>query len=297
MADMFNGAILFNAPLNSWNTSAVTNMNSMFNGASRFEQNIRGWVVSNVTDSTNFSTGSLINGTIFSPFTSAVTGVPGSIYLRGSGQHLVGATNTSLMLSGNFTIEFYLRNGPQVGENYIFGANSSNNSGGYTILANNVNGGAFAATDKILVYKPGVGGGLIKGTTTLSTRTWIHVAIVRNGTSANNVKLYVNGVFEQQSSDNNVWDYATNGFIVGAYFGGSATYNYVGRLSNFRIVNGTAVYTSNFTPPTTTLTSIPGTSLLLNTRFGNSLTDSSPNNITVTAMNNPVFDVLSPVSS
>jgi hypothetical protein len=51
-------------------------------------------------------------------------------------------------------------------------------------------------------------------------------------------------------------------------------------ISNFRIVKGTAVYTSNFTPSTTPLTAISGTSLL--TSNNNRFMDSSSNNFTVT---------------
>jgi hypothetical protein len=47
--------------------------------------------------------------------------------------------------------------------------------------------------------------------------------------------------------------------------GGSSTANYdfEGSLSDFRIVNGTVVYTADFTPPTAPLTAITNTSLLL----------------------------------
>jgi hypothetical protein len=51
-----------------------------------------------------------------------------------------------------------------------------------------------------------------------------------------------------------------------------------GYVSNFRLVNGTAVYTSNFTPPTSPLTAIPNTQVLLQ-----GLVDRSPNAFTVTS--------------
>ncbi len=115
----------------------------------------------------------------------------------------------------------------------------------------------------------------------LTLNNWNHVAVVRNGTS---VLLFVNGV---QCS-------TTGGTISSSITVNRASVLRIGRLlttttydfqskgylSNFRIVSGTAVYTSGFTPSTTALTAISGTSLLClqNNRF----IDNSSNNFTIT---------------
>ena len=54
MSNMFDGAILFNSPLN-WLSGFGTNanMSNMFNGATAFNQNISSWDVGNVTDFSN----------------------------------------------------------------------------------------------------------------------------------------------------------------------------------------------------------------------------------------------------
>jgi hypothetical protein len=107
---------------------------------------------------------------------------------------------------------------------------------------------------------------------------WNHMAVVRNGTTT--------------------WTAYLNGTSIGTFsFSGStgttlaigaksfATYNeyFNGYISNFRYVKGTAVYTANFTPPTSMLPNISGTQLLLNTAFDASyLNDSSGNNVVVT---------------
>ena len=53
MDGMFNSAVNFNQPLNSWDTSKVTNMNSMFANASIFNQDLSTWIVTGVTNASN----------------------------------------------------------------------------------------------------------------------------------------------------------------------------------------------------------------------------------------------------
>jgi len=90
---------------------------------------------------------------------------------------------------------------------------------------------------------------------------WFHLAIVRNsGTTT----MYVNGVSEGTWSDSTNYD-ELDKLWIGRH-GYSANHNFLGWISNFRIVNGTAVYTSNFTPPTDPLTAVANTKLLTCTK-------------------------------
>ena len=50
MYRMFYNSRAFNQPLNSWNTSKVTNMSDMFNDAIAFNQPLNSWNTANVTD-------------------------------------------------------------------------------------------------------------------------------------------------------------------------------------------------------------------------------------------------------
>ena len=107
---------------------------------------------------------------------------------------------------------------------------------------------------------------------------WCHIALVKNGTGSNNVQLYLNGVsvLTVTSSYNLT---PTGGVYIGAQ-SHALSDNFNGYISNFRIVKGTAVYTSNFTVPTSPLTAITNTSLL--TCQSNRFIDNSTNAFAIT---------------
>ena len=89
--------------------------------------------------------------------------------------------------------------------------------------------------------------------------TWAHYAAVRyNGT----MTLYIDGV-EAASTTTNV-DVTLNDTSEVLRVGGENTgvYDYQGYISNLRILNGTALYTSEFTPPVHELEVIGDTVLL-----------------------------------
>ena len=100
-------------------------------------------------------------------------------------------------------------------------------------------------------------GSQIDGAITIPLNAWTHVAFSRSGTS---LKGFVNGVL-----DVNVVNSSTLNVSGSQYIGQLLDPLYAtGYISNVRVVKGTAVYTAAFTPPTTPLTQLSGTSLLLN---------------------------------
>ena len=117
----------------------------------------------------------------------------------------------------------------------------------------------------------------ITTSTTLSAGQWYHIAVVRNsGTTT----FYINGTSEGTWSDSSTYASGEVRLADGA-FAGAAEFD--GYISNFRAVVGTAVYTSNFTPPTEKLTAITNTIILSaqSNRFIDN--SSSPNTVSITA--------------
>jgi len=105
-----------------------------------------------------------------------------------------------------------------------------------------------------------------------SLNEWHHYAIVRNG---NTFTVYDNGTSVGSVTASINIPAQGDVFRVGSDGEGYGIIN--GYISNFRLVNGTAVYTSNFTPPTSPLTAIPNTQILVQ-----GITDRSPNAFTLT---------------
>ena len=136
------------------------------------------------------------------------------------------------------------------------------------------------------------------GYTTLDTtypiNNWYHIALVWNGTTG---KLFINGVVEWTFTGAGALVDSGNPLLIGQYQGqGQKTP--LGNISNFRVVKGTAVYTSAFTPPTSPLTAISGTQLLLNTNNStNFLIDTSTNSFTVTNNGSVTVSSLSPFTN
>ena len=106
-----------------------------------------------------------------------------------------------------------------------------------------------------------------------STGVWNHLALARSGTT---LKLFINGT-EIASVTNSSNLTPTSDLYLGV--AGNGTQPYTGYLSNVRVVKGTALYTSAFTPPTEPLNTVTNTVLL--TCQSNRFTDNSTSNHTV----------------
>ena len=174
--------------------------------------------------------------------------------------------------TNNFTLEFFYKW-------------STNNS--YQTLLNHQYNLADGVTiqSNTSTYRWGFFGsnmGLQYESSDANVNTWYHYAFVRNG---NTIKIYRDAT-ETYSRSHSGSVGGTDTTIFGDATGGS--YPDKGKLSNFRVIKGTALYTSaGFTIPSSNLTAVSGTSLLLfQENSGSTLSDGSSNNVTVTKGSN-----------
>lgn len=203
----------------------------------------------------------------------------GSVSFSGS-NYLTYAANAAFGFgSGNYTIEAWVYGNFAGAYNTVFD-NRVSSATGIAIYAG-TSGTLSVADNSAIIISAGA----------ISTNTWTHIAVVRNG---NTITAYVNGSSVGTATDTRT--YATSaGAVVAVNSSGSQ--GFTGQISNLRVVKGTAVYTSNFTPSTTPLTAIANTSLLLSSVSGSYLADSSTNSFTATATGTPTWNQLSPFAT
>jgi hypothetical protein len=121
-----------------------------------------------------------------------------------------------------------------------------------------------------------------------------HIAIV--GTSGVGIKVYVNGSeLGEVEGSYTIGNTTSNALTIGNESVPSAIAAFTGKISNFRWVIGSALYSGSFTPPNRPLENVAGTQLLLlSTSEAEVVTDSSnaerlPMNEGVTYTSEPII--------
>ena len=231
-----------------------------------------------------------------SPYTefTGKTGAAANVYsyVFKNGYYLSNnSTSSSLTLANNnFTIESFI-NISETGNHVIYSRGKSplnqitkqgsrNDGIGYSFGTRDVSGVPY------LTFK--IGSDFITtSANSVPLNSWAHVAVTRSSSTADTgtYKLYINGILEDSQSYQSIQLSNTDEIRIGRGRGGSNHY-FTGMMSNFRLVNGTALYTgSTFSVPTDILTAVTNTSILLVSNKVN--TDTSTTNITL-ANNNMI---------
>ena len=183
------------------------------------------------------------------PYTTSANTYVGSTYFGGS-DAINTLRNSPFLASGNFTIELWAY--PiNTTAGTIFTNYSSNISTCWNITLNASGYGVYLQTAgaTLSIGKSGL----------LTPNTWYHIAMVGN---SGTITGYLNGISFGTFSQTGIGSSTLPIYIGAAYYNSALRDYFSGYISDARFVNGTAVYTSNFTPPTAPLTAVANTVLL-----------------------------------
>ena len=222
--------------------TAITNTSLLTCQSNRFIDNSSNAFSLTVTGNT-----SVQRFSPFSPTTAYSTSViGGSGYFDGSGDYLNLTTNSSLGLgTGTYTAECWVYASAAPAYSVFFEVDVSGLQFGVNASAN------IAIAQQNVAFT-------VSSSTPVPLNAWSHIAVSRDG--SNVTRIYLNGV--QIASATDTTNYATG---TTAYINNNTgnSNKITGYIADLRVLKGTALYTSAFTPPTAPLTAITNTSLLL----------------------------------
>jgi Concanavalin A-like lectin/glucanases superfamily len=207
------------------------------------------------------------------------TGLNWSNKFNGTTDYITTPANTAFAFgTGDFTVEAWL---------FVTALNGSSSFGGQIagcqIYGTSADWLFCLTATNYLYFQIGSGAsGALTSSSAVPLKTWTHVALVR---VSGVVTIFINGTNVSSATYSSNITNASTPFSFGGPSNGSALGLLYGYISNLRVVKGTAVYTSNFTPSTTPLTAITNTSLL--TCQTGSFIDTSSNNFTLTNSGTP----------
>ena len=212
-----------------------------------------------------------------------------SVFFDGSGDYLVSSSSASNVLgAGDFTIEFWMlpNNTSSAYRALVSSENYSATTGGWSLYQN--------GTAIEFWLSPG-GSVTLNATSAVVANTWQHLALCR---ASGTLRLFVNGV--QVQSVSNSTSLTGQQFWLGGNNSGSFFFN--GYMSNVRVVIGTALYTTTFTPPTQLFrSSIAGSSPSWNASLltcnSPTIIDQSSSNLTFTVFGNAAVSTFTPFPS
>ena len=193
----------------------------------------------------------------FTPFSQAGW----SNYFNGSADYFTLPASSNLTMTGDFTWEFWMYLTSYSASMHVL----SNSAPNLTLQFDGV------STNSLLLFD-----GSNRTIGNISLNTWTHVAIVRR---SGTLQAYLNGVASGSSwTNSSTTTFSMSSGYVGARWTPSNYFN--GYISNLRILNGTGLYSSNFTPSTTSLSAITNTTLLV--CQSNRFVDNSSSPLTIT---------------
>jgi len=174
----------------------------------------------------------------------------GSMTFNDTDAYLISTSSDYVLGANDFTIEAFFKTATSSNYNYS-GVISQRKLGQFQP---SINIQQPNTSEPLIEFCSGVG----FLTYTASNNTWYHTAISRTGGTTS---YYVNGELFNEVSDTT--NYTEDTFVIGRYYTELSDYYFNGIISNIRVVNGTGLYTSNFTIPDVQLGLTSSTKLLI----------------------------------
>jgi hypothetical protein len=237
--------------------------------------------------------GNTTQGT-FTPFSQ--TGWSNFCATAGTDYLNLGSNANFSFGTGAYTIEFFVYRTANGSTDSVFASIEASGTGWY--VSTNLNAG-------VALNLRGSGAVLSTNSYQIPLNTWTHVVVTRASTSANQTRIFINGVLAIAGTDANNWSATGSLLLMNTGVGG---YNAAGYLSNVRLIKGsiptayqtssTTAGTSVFTSPTTALTTssqgATSGNISLLTCQDNRFIDNSATAATITLTGTPSVQAFSP---
>jgi hypothetical protein len=201
------------------------------------------------------------SGVSYSSNVALVPSTDGAVAFDGSGDYLSLASSADFAFgTGDFTVEFFFYSNNVSSTSQLGLFQTSDTAGG---LKTSYTSGIFIGQG-LTTSGTGLSGGIVanllntyvgSNVSEITKNVWYHCALTR---SSGTVRLFINGNLSASATISGSID-GTNLAVGGIY---NSSYLFDGFISNFHVVKGTALYTSNFTPPSAPISSVANTKLL-----------------------------------
>jgi hypothetical protein len=189
------------------------------------------------------------NGNIISGFQPEVVSLGGSIFFSGNSTSNLSIANDVdfRMETSDFTIEWFQNQNDNNSFPRVFSIGNFPASIGVSI-----EGGVFYFW---------AGSAISFGSVVPYKNQWVHFAISRQGSS---LRVFKNGIQIGNTVNNTTnFNNTTSSLCIGNETNPSTVAAFGGNITNFRWIKGSALYTSNFSVPTSPLNAVNNTKLLL----------------------------------
>jgi hypothetical protein len=203
-----------------------------------------------IVNSTSANLPITVNGNATISTAQFPTGMSSSIYFDGVDDRVATASSSEFAFgTAPFTVECYFHRTVNTATNPAIFATSTNNLNVF-----------FGSTGIIGVYTIS---NYFFTTTSTALNTWYHFAISRDSTRT--TRMFLDGVLISTFTENT--NYSNMGFLLGN--NDTLANDFTGYMSNFRVVKGAAIYTSNFTTPSAPLPlTVTVPNLVTNSTYG-----------------------------